>query len=55
MKFALASFGTRGDIEPSVAVGRELLRRGHDVHIAVPPNLVSFVESTGLTGLTPIG
>lgn len=49
MKFALASFGTRGDIEPSVAVGRELLRRGHDVHIAVPPNLVSFVESTGLT------
>lgn len=49
MKFALASFGTRGDIEPSVAVGRELLRRGHDVRIAVPPNLVSFVESTGLT------
>jgi UDP:flavonoid glycosyltransferase YjiC (YdhE family) len=49
MKFALASFGTRGDIEPSVAVGRELLRRGHDVHIAVPPNLVGFVEATGLT------
>ncbi|OBB91088.1 glycosyltransferase [Mycobacterium sp. 852002-40037_SCH5390672] len=51
MKFALASFGTRGDIEPSVAVGRELLRRGHDVRIAVPPNLVSFVESTGLTAV----
>jgi UDP:flavonoid glycosyltransferase YjiC (YdhE family) len=49
MKFVLASFGTRGDIEPSVAVGRELLRRGHDVHIAVPANLVDFVESTGLT------
>lgn len=51
MKFALASFGTRGDIEPSVAVGRELLRRGHDVCIAVPPNLVDFVETNGLTAV----
>ncbi|OBH69254.1 hypothetical protein A5684_24755, partial [Mycobacterium intracellulare] len=48
MRFALASYGTRGDIEPSAAVGRELLRRGHDVRLAVPPELVSFVESTGL-------
>ncbi|WAJ47322.1 glycosyltransferase [Mycobacterium sp. Aquia_216] len=48
MKFALASYGTRGDIEPSTAVGRELLRRGHDVRLAVPPNLVSLVESAGL-------
>ncbi|EUA32899.1 glycosyltransferase family 28 N-terminal domain protein [Mycobacterium xenopi 4042] len=28
MKFALASYGTRGDVEPCVAVTRELLRRG---------------------------
>jgi UDP:flavonoid glycosyltransferase YjiC (YdhE family) len=48
MKFALASFGTRGDIEPSVAVGRELLARGHEVCIAVPPNLVDFVDAAGL-------
>ena len=48
MKFALASYGTRGDIEPSTAVGRELLRRGHDVSIAVPPNLVELVERAGL-------
>ncbi len=51
MKFALASYGTRGDIEPSAAVGRELLRRGHDVRLAVPPELVGFVESTGLTAV----
>jgi UDP:flavonoid glycosyltransferase YjiC (YdhE family) len=49
MKFVLASFGTRGDIEPSVAVGRELQRRGHDVHMAVTPQLVGFAESAGLT------
>lgn len=48
MKFALASYGTRGDIEPSTAVGRELLRRGHDVRLAVPPNLVDLVEAAGL-------
>ncbi|WP_156766796.1 glycosyltransferase, partial [Mycobacterium sp. E2327] len=39
MKFALASYGTRGDIEPCAAIGRELQRRGHDVRVAVPPNL----------------
>ena len=48
MKFVLATYGTRGDIEPGVAVGRELLRRGHDVRMAVPPNLVGFAESAGL-------
>lgn len=48
MKFALASYGTRGDIEPCAAVGRELLRRGHDVRLAVPPDLIGFVEAAGL-------
>ena len=48
MKFAIASFGSRGDIEPSVAIGRELLRRGHEVRMAVPPEQVEFVKATGL-------
>ncbi|MFY9767281.1 MAG: glycosyltransferase [Mycobacterium sp.] len=48
MKFALAVHGTRGDVEPCAAVGLELLRRGHDVRMAVPPNLIGFVESAGL-------
>jgi UDP:flavonoid glycosyltransferase YjiC (YdhE family) len=48
VKLVLAAYGTRGDIEPSIAVGRELLRRGHDVRIAVPPDLVEFAESSGL-------
>ncbi len=42
MKFVLACYGARGDVEPSVAVGCELLRRVHDVRIALPPNLVGF-------------
>jgi UDP:flavonoid glycosyltransferase YjiC (YdhE family) len=48
MKIVLAFYGTRGDVEPGVAVGRELLRRGHDVRIAVPPDLVDFAEAAGL-------
>jgi UDP:flavonoid glycosyltransferase YjiC (YdhE family) len=48
MKFVLACYGSRGDVEPSVAVGRELLRRGHDVRMAVPPDLVGFAEAAGL-------
>jgi UDP:flavonoid glycosyltransferase YjiC (YdhE family) len=48
MKFVLPCYGVRGDVEPSVVVGRELLRRGHDVQMAVPPNLVGFAEAAGL-------
>ena len=48
MKFVLASSGSRGDVEPSVALGCELQRRGHEVRMAVPPDLVGFAESAGL-------
>jgi len=51
MKVVLAGYGSRGDIEPFAAVGRELVRRGHDVRMAVPPNLVGFVESAGLSAV----
>ncbi|ATA28885.1 glycosyl transferase family protein [Mycobacterium lepraemurium] len=47
----LASYGTRGDIEPSVVVARELQRRGHDMIMAVPPDAVSFTEASGLTAV----
>jgi UDP:flavonoid glycosyltransferase YjiC (YdhE family) len=55
MKFALAVHGTRGDVEPCAAVGRELLRRGHEVRMAVPPNLIGFVESAGVPGAVAYG
>ncbi|WP_343577283.1 glycosyltransferase [Mycobacterium sp.] len=47
MKFVLANWGTRGEVEPYVTVGRELVRRGHEVHMAVAPEMVDFVESAG--------
>lgn len=51
MKCVLVGYGSRGDVEPCVAVGRELARRGHHVRMAVPPNMVAFVESVGLVGV----
>ncbi|MCV7100455.1 glycosyltransferase [Mycobacterium palustre] len=51
MKFVLAAHGTRGDIEPGATVAAELHRRGHEVRMAVPPNLVGFVESAGLSAV----
>lgn len=47
----MATYGTRGDIEPSVAVGRELQRRGHQVTMAVPPDLVGFADEAGLAAM----
>jgi len=52
MKFVLSSYGGRGDIEPAVVVGRELQRRGHDVLMVVPPNLVGFAETAGLAAVS---
>jgi UDP:flavonoid glycosyltransferase YjiC (YdhE family) len=51
MKIVLAGYGSRGDVEPCAAVGRELLRRGHNVCLAVPPNMIGFVESAGLAAI----
>jgi UDP:flavonoid glycosyltransferase YjiC (YdhE family) len=48
MKFVLASWGSRGDVEPNLAVGAELVRRGHDVRMAVPPDMVGFTEAAGV-------
>jgi UDP:flavonoid glycosyltransferase YjiC (YdhE family) len=51
MKFVLASWGSRGDVEPNLAVGRELASRGHDVCMAVPPDLVGFTEAAGVAAV----
>src|ERR1700744_3780580 len=54
MRFALGCYGSRGDVEPCVVVGRELQRRGHDVIMAVPPDLVRPAETAGLAAV-PLG
>ena len=53
MKIVVAAYGSRGDVEPAIAVGAELLRRGHDVCMAatVPPEMRVYVESAGLVSV----
>jgi vancomycin aglycone glucosyltransferase len=51
MKVVVVGYGTRGDVEHCLAVGPELLRRGHDVIAAVPPNMLGLAESAGLAAV----
>lgn len=45
----LANFnGSRGDVQPGIALAVELVRRGHTVTMAVPPNAVDLVRRAGL-------
>ena len=47
MKIVLTCYGSRGDVEPSVVVGRELQRRGHDVQMAVRPTWLASRRRPG--------
>jgi UDP:flavonoid glycosyltransferase YjiC (YdhE family) len=40
--------GSRGDVQPGIALSVELRARGHRVTMAVPPNLVDLVRRAGL-------
>ncbi|KUI02905.1 glycosyl transferase family 1 [Mycolicibacterium acapulense] len=51
MILALACYGTRGDVEPGVVIGRELMARGHEVRMAVPPDMVGFANAAGLAAV----
>lgn len=48
MKITLVTSGTRGDVQPMAVLGVELTRRGHDVTLGVPPNLVETGLRCGL-------
>ncbi|MFD7846778.1 glycosyltransferase [Nocardia sp. NPDC059764] len=54
MRILLAFAGSRGDAQPGVLLGRELWGRGHDVTVAVSPNLVEFAERHGVPAV-PFG
>ncbi|MGV9673321.1 MULTISPECIES: glycosyltransferase [unclassified Gordonia (in: high G+C Gram-positive bacteria)] len=51
MKVAIPLTGTRGDVQPAIALGLELIRRGHDVLVGAPPNLVDFTGRAGLSAV----
>lgn len=51
MKIVLAAYGSRGDVEPCAAAARELQRRGHEVVVAVPPNMTGLAEAAELAAV----
>ena len=54
MRILLSTIGSRGDVQPLVALALELKGRGQDVHLCVPPDFREWIEGLGMT-LTPIG
>lgn len=50
----LAGFGTRGDVQPLIALARGLLARGHDATVAGPPDFEAWATSLGVR-YAPVG
>jgi O-mycaminosyltylonolide 6-deoxyallosyltransferase len=47
VRITLMSLGSRGDVQPFVALGEGLAKRGHDVLIASAESARSFIEGAG--------
>ena len=54
MRALLSTIGSRGDVQPLVALGLELTALGHEARICASPNFATWVESFGLA-FVPIG
>lgn len=54
MRALLAAVGTRGDVQPAIALALELRRIGHEARLCISPNFVDWVRSLGLEAL-PMG
>ncbi len=48
MKILLLTIGSRGDVQPFVALGQGLVAAGHDVTVATCARFQGFIESHGL-------
>src|SRR5919112_2434570 len=54
MRVLVSAVGTRGDVQPAVALALELRGLGHDVRLCVSPNFVEWVAGLGFES-TPVG
>jgi UDP:flavonoid glycosyltransferase YjiC (YdhE family) len=53
MRITVFAAGSRGDIQPCVALGRGLQQAGHAVHLAAPADFAGFVGEHGV-GFRPL-
>lgn len=48
-KIIIVAVGTRGDVQPYLALAVELKKRGHEIVLMAPCGFQSFIESNGIT------
>ena len=54
MRVLLSTYGSRGDVEPMIALGTRLRALGVDVRVCVPPDFAGLLAGVGLE-LVPVG
>jgi len=54
MRVLFSTIGSRGDVQPVVALASHLKTLGHGVRVCVPPDFREWIESLGIP-VTPIG
>lgn len=54
MRILLSTIGSRGDVQPVVALASHLKTLGHEVRVCVPPDFREWIEVLGIA-VTPIG
>src|SRR5512147_3167790 len=54
MRVLLSTIGSRGDVQPLVALGLQLKALGQEVCLCVPPDFREWIEGLGMP-VTPIG
>jgi vancomycin aglycone glucosyltransferase len=47
MKIVLATFGSRGDVQPMLALSLALKSKGHNVLLAAPPEKAAWAKQLG--------
>ncbi|WP_342588834.1 glycosyltransferase [Neorhizobium tomejilense] len=52
MRFAIETLGTRGDVQPYIALARGLMARGHEVQLAAP---VQFTDMAAVHKVPFVG
>jgi sterol 3beta-glucosyltransferase len=48
MDITLLAFGTRGDVQPAIALGKALKAEGYHVRLVASANFKSWIEAHGL-------
>ncbi|MCV0393839.1 MAG: glycosyltransferase [Rhizobiaceae bacterium] len=48
MRISIHTLGTRGDVQPYLALARRLAARGHDVRLAAPEQFAQWIASRGV-------